>query len=200
MLILEGDWFKAIWMNWMGREPTPRERIFITACFIASIDHGSETPSAQAAIRSAQTGASLSGSVAAGMEAIDARHGAAATPACEWLKRARLASSLEEFIHESMSDGRRIPGFGHRVYEVDPRVQALHTLIKQQAIDGSYLSFAEEVAVMISQEKGQPIPVNIDGAIGAIVADLDLPSALANAIFLFSRTAGLVTQVRKILG
>ena len=35
------------------------------------------------------------------------------------------------------------------------------------------------------------LPINVDGVIGAIVADMGLPPSLAKAIFIFGRVAGL---------
>jgi citrate synthase len=38
------------------------------------------------------------------------------------------------------------------------------------------------------------LPINVDGVIGAIVADMDLGPQAAKAIFLFGRIAGLATH------
>jgi succinyl-CoA synthetase alpha subunit len=42
---------------------------------------------------------------------------------------------------------------------------------------------------------GKPLPINVDGAIGAILADLDLDPAVFNGIFMIARTPGLVAHV-----
>ncbi len=38
------------------------------------------------------------------------------------------------------------------------------------------------------------LPINVDGVIGAIIADLGLPEALAKAVFILGRIAGLTAH------
>ena len=42
---------------------------------------------------------------------------------------------------------------------------------------------------------GKPLPINVDGAIGAILADLGLDPRVFNGIFMIARTPGLVAHV-----
>ena len=42
---------------------------------------------------------------------------------------------------------------------------------------------------------GKPLPINVDGAIGAILADLGLNPRVFNGIFMIARTPGLVAHV-----
>ena len=42
---------------------------------------------------------------------------------------------------------------------------------------------------------GKPLPVNVDGAIAALLIDLEFPVELANAFFIMARVPGLVAQV-----
>ena len=42
---------------------------------------------------------------------------------------------------------------------------------------------------------GKPLPINVDGAIGAILADLGLDFRVMNGIFMIARTPGLVAHV-----
>jgi citrate synthase len=42
---------------------------------------------------------------------------------------------------------------------------------------------------------GKPLPINVDGAIGAILADLELDLRVFNGIFMIARTPGLVAHV-----
>jgi citrate synthase len=39
--------------------------------------------------------------------------------------------------------------------------------------------------------KGKSLPINVDGVIGAIIADMDLNIDLAKALFVYGRVAGL---------
>jgi citrate synthase len=42
---------------------------------------------------------------------------------------------------------------------------------------------------------GKPLPINVDGAIGAVLADLGLDPLVFNGIFMIARTPGLVAHV-----
>jgi citrate synthase len=44
-------------------------------------------------------------------------------------------------------------------------------------------------------DSGKPLPINVDGAIGAILADLGLDPKIYNGIFMVARTPGLVAHV-----
>ncbi len=46
-------------------------------------------------------------------------------------------------------------------------------------------------------QAGKPLPVNVDGALAALLIDLDLPHELANAFFIMARVPGLVAQVHE---
>ena len=42
---------------------------------------------------------------------------------------------------------------------------------------------------------GKTLPINVDGAIAAILCELDFPPALANAFFIMARVPGLVAHI-----
>jgi citrate synthase len=91
-------------------------------------------------------------------------------------------------------------GFGHRVYEKDPRTIALQRVAKDQALDLPHFEFALKVAEALSAAKGKTMPLNVDGAIGALCADLKWPDEIADALFILGRTGGLVAHAREAMG
>jgi citrate synthase len=44
---------------------------------------------------------------------------------------------------------------------------------------------------MLREVRGLSLPINVDGVIGAIVADMGFSPKLAKALFIFGRTMGL---------
>ena len=42
---------------------------------------------------------------------------------------------------------------------------------------------------------GKNLPINVDGAIAALLIDLEIPQALANAFFIMARVPGLVAHI-----
>ena len=57
--------------------------------------------------------------------------------------------------------------------------------------DAVHLRYALEVGEEMTRQKEKSLYLNIDGAIGAIMVDLEWPLELADTIFLIARTVGL---------
>ena len=100
-------------------------------------------------------------------------------------------------VADIKASGARISGFGHRIHTKDPRTARLFALAAEAGLtEGS----ARHVAAARAVERafaatGKPLPVNVDGAIGAILADLGLDPRVFNGIFMIARTPGLVAHV-----
>lgn len=188
----------AIWLTWMGVYPTEPQKRILSACFIASVDHGMAPPSAHVARRVASCGKPLADAVAAGLLTLGPRHGNAAGAASEWMRIAVSEGARpEEFAEKALSDKRRLPGIGHPEYDIDPRTTAFDRIAHDAIESCPHLEFGLAVARAMTEKKGKPLPLNVDGAIGALIADLGAPSELADAIFLCARTVGLVAHARE---
>ena len=59
---------------------------------------------------------------------------------------------------------------------------------------GSFIGTARAVERAFAAV-GKPLPINVDGAIGAVLADLGLDPKVFNGIFMIARTPGLVAHV-----
>jgi citrate synthase len=90
--------------------------------------------------------------------------------------------------------GERMPGFGHRVDTKDPRTARLFELAREAGIDGAHMQAACAVEKAFADAK-KSLPINVDGAIGAILADLGMNLAAFNGIFMIARTPGLIAHV-----
>ncbi|MEK7473246.1 MAG: citrate/2-methylcitrate synthase [Patescibacteria group bacterium] len=69
--------------------------------------------------------------------------------------------------------------------------------MKEQSLNIEHFTFALEVAEALSVAKGKTMPLNVDGAIGALCADLGWPDEIADALFILGRTGGLVAHARE---
>ncbi|MEZ6318148.1 MAG: hypothetical protein R3B49_05240 [Phycisphaerales bacterium] len=49
---------------------------------------------------------------------------------------------------------------------------------------------AARAVVRAFERKGKPLPINVDGAMGAVLADLGFDPATMNGVFMIARTAG----------
>ena len=85
-------------------------------------------------------------------------------------------------------------GFGHRVHTKDPRTARLFELAREAGVDGVHMQAARAVEKAFADAK-KTLPINVDGAIGAILADLGMNPAAFNGIFMIARTPGLIAHV-----
>jgi len=193
----------AVYLVLQGELPPPAVARLMDAILVSSIDHGATPPSALAARTVASTGASLSASVAAGIMSINRHHGGAIEDCARQLKAiaaraARESISIDEAATRTLAAmaeaGERMPGFGHRLHTKDPRTARLFELAREAGVDGVHMQAARAVQKAFADAK-KSLPVNVDGAIGAILADLGMDPAAFNGIFMIARTPGLVAHV-----
>jgi len=188
-----------------GERPCERVGRLMDAIIVASIDHGATPPSALAARTVASTGAPLSAAVGAGIMSINQHHGGAMERCAVTLgevvdraveSRIPLADAAAAIVDEYKASGRRIAGFGHRVHTADPRTARLFDLAEEAEIAGGHCAAARAVEEVFA-ERGKKLPINVDGAIGAILADLEFEPEVMNGLFMIGRCAGLVAHVRE---
>ncbi len=196
----------AVYLILTGKMPDERVGRLMDAILVSSIDHGATPPSCLAARTVASTGASLSQSVAAGIASINRHHGGAIEDCARYLgallARARdenraIDVLATEEVARIKSSGERISGFGHRVHIKDPRTARLFELAAAAGLSesaGTYIGAARAIERAFAAI-GKPLPINVDGAIGAILADLGMDPRVFNGIFMIARTPGLVAHV-----
>jgi citrate synthase len=187
------------------RLPTPEERRLIDAILIGGADHGPGAPSCAAA-RLAASGnrQSPSAAVAAGIATIGDEHGGAGALCMELIATGvaranadptRFDVEAARLVDEAHANKARLPGFGHRVHStIDPRVDVLFTLAKNNGLAGNGIAFARAIETAIAA-RINPIPLNIDGALAAVLHDLGFPPLVGKLLFIVSRAAGLSAEV-----
>jgi citrate synthase len=102
--------------------------------------------------------------------------------------------AAEEVVREWRARGDRIPGFGHRVHATDPRTQRLFALAEALGFHTPYDDAARAIEAALTAQSHKPIPMNLDGAIAAVLCGLGFPSELANPLFMISRFVGITMQ------
>lgn len=197
----------AVYLLLMGELPTPAIGRMLNAVLISSIDHGVTPPSTLAARNVATSGAPLKDSIAAGLLAFGPHHGGDIESCMRFLQRGltlvrsgeRMPAAAERLLAECVRDGHVPPGFGHRWHTRDPRAARLFQLAFELDLDGEHVQMirAVEVALTARQVELGVVPVNVDGAIAAICADLGFAEDLGQAIFLISRLPGLIAHAHE---
>jgi citrate synthase len=203
-LMTRADFTDTIFLLHRGRLPNLGERRILNAILIAVADHGAGAPSCAAA-RLAASGnrQSLSAAVAAGILAIGDEHGGAGSACMEMIaagvELARAQSiSIEEaarrMIDDSRANKKRLPGLGHRVHSTDPRKAVLFNMARHDGIAGKGVAFMEALE-RAANEKIKPLPINVDGALAAVLYDLGFAPLFGKLVFIIGRVAGLTAEV-----
>jgi len=193
---------EAVYLILRGELPGAAVGGVMEAMLVASIDHGVTPPSALAVRNAATTGAPLNACLAAGALAVNRHHGGAVEDCMRLLARGAAAvaagsppaDAAKALIAEEKAAGRRLPGWGHRVHTDDPRSGRLLALVKEAGAAGPHISVAEAIAAELAKG-GKVLPLNVDGAIAAVLADLGFRPELANGFFILARTAGWMAHV-----
>src|SRR2546421_3856642 len=198
----------AVYLLLMGELPTPAIGRMLNAVLVSTVDHGVTPPSTLAARNVATSGAPLKDSVAAGILAFGPHHGGDIESCMRFLDRGltltRAGWSLQEaadtLVEECARENVVPPGFGHRFHTRDPRAARLFQMAMELELEGEHVRLiraVERFAISRQEGFGRPLPVNVDGAIAAISADLGFAYELGNAIFLISRLPGLIAHAHE---
>jgi citrate synthase len=199
---------EAVYLLLMGELPTPAIGRMLNAVLVSSLDHGVTPPSTLAARNVATSGAPLKDCVAAGILGFGPHHGGDIESCMRFLDGGlslmrggrKLQQAADAIIDECASRNEVPPGFGHRLHTRDPRAARLFQMALELELEGEHVRLIRvcERSLDAKQDRfGRPLPVNVDGAIAAISADLGFAYELGNAIFLISRLPGLIAHAHE---
>ncbi len=196
---------QAVYLALKGELPSPEVGRLMDTMLVSSIDHGATPPSALAARTAASTGATLSASIGAGILSINKYHGGAIEGCMrlllEALDRLAEAQSPEELASQMLAElkeqKKRAPGFGHRIHTDDPRTKRLLALADELGVAAKGVEMAHAFEEALEASIGRKLPLNVDGALAALLVDLDFPPELGNAFFIATRVIGLAAHVHE---
>lgn len=194
-LISKLNFTQALFLVLKGELPTPKEEQMMNGLLVASIDHGLGAPSTTVARISSSVGNSLHTALAAGLLATGKLHGGAVQKAAKIFQKNINVKTPEEVVAHFEEKGKRLPGFGHKIYDVDPRTEALVKLARGISFPTTYYDFALEIQKVLEAKKGKKLPLNIDGALACFISEMGFSPEIANAFFLIPRTVGLSAHI-----
>src|SRR5256886_1050084 len=115
-----------------GKEPDPISARAIDTYWVTVIDHGMNASTFAARVI-ASTRSDMVSAVTGAIGALKGPlHGGAPGPVLDMLKEIKSADRAEAWVRKELAAGRRIMGFGHRVYKVrDPRADVLSKVADQ---------------------------------------------------------------------
>jgi citrate synthase len=203
-LMTRAGFTETVFLLHRGRLPNAAECRLLNAILVAVADHGAGAPScATARLAASGNRQSLSAAVAAGILAIGDEHGGAGS-ACMEMIAAGVARAAEEPVSieeaarrtadEARANRKRLPGLGHRVHTTDPRTATLFAMAREAGLAGAGIAFMEALAQRV-RETIKPLPINVDGALAAVLHDLGFPPAFGKLVFIIGRVAGISAEV-----
>lgn len=196
-LIQEHDFVSAIYLIIQGELPDEREKKMMNALLTSAIDHGPGTASGMTSRITASAENSMHTSVASGILAMGKRHGSAIKGTMKFFYDNVDTDDLEQLIKNRKEAGKYIPGYGHPELEHDHRTETLFSLAEDLDFFGKYCEFAKEVQQELNNQSSIKLPLNIDGAMAAILCEMDFNWQVAKGVFIIARVPGLVAQVHE---
>ena len=103
--------------------------------------------------------------------------------------------AAEALVRDYRASKRKLSGLGHRVHTADPRTRRLLELAEAYGVAAEGVVSIQALQAAFTRVIGKTLPVNVDGALAAILVDLGIPPELGNAFFMMARTPGLVAQI-----
>lgn len=188
-----------------GRRPEETERRLTDAVLAAIAEHGL-VPTVQAA-RMTLTAApdAFQGAVAAGLLGCGTVVAGSSEVAGRFL--AGLVSEVgdgnaEDVVTARLSDMRAqrqpVPGYGHPQHsEGDPRAHRLIALADEYGARGAHVDMLERVEGAIPDIYGRKLPINVSGAIPAVMLDIGFPLNALKGLPILARTASLIAHLHE---
>ena len=192
--VMDMDFADAIWLLLKGQKPSEAESELFNTILSSSIDHGVGNPSTVSA-RTVQSGGNeMNTSVAAGILSLGNAHGGAIEECMEILQS---DESAEQIVERYLDEENKIPGLGHKVYdEEDPRAQKILSKAEELGLAGEKVEKMKQIQEEFADRKIRLV-INVDGAIAAVMSDLDWDYRLGKGLFIIARTPGLVAHVHE---
>ncbi len=195
---------EMIYLLLTGNLPSEKESRMLEAILISLCDHGVTPPSTQVTRLMASTGSPLNNCVSGGILSFGKNHAGALENCMKLLQEGvkgypgtvnspkdikKMAEVMvEKFIHND----RKIPGFGHRYHDTDPRAPKLVKIARKYGFCGIHTQLALAIQDIISDAKG--VKMNVDGANAGILSDMAFDWQMGTGIFMIGRLPGLISH------
>lgn len=200
-LIGQIDLTDYFWLLVTGTRPEAAQRVVMNACLIAIAEHGL-VPSVQAARMTLAAGPEAwQGAMAAGILGMGSVVAGSSEVAGQYLDgiiqdSSQREVSLEEAVLDSIKGlkaaRKKVPGLGHPQHSAgDPRADKLLEIVTAQGLSGAYVETLRLLAAHAPGIMDRPLPINVSGAIPAVILDAGWPLGAIKAVPILARTAGL---------
>lgn len=188
-----------------GKEPDPAAAQALDTYWVTVMDHGMNASTFTARVI-ASTRSDLVSAVTGALGALKGPlHGGAPGPVLDMLLDIRTADRAEPWLRNELAQGRRIMGFGHRIYKVrDPRAEVLSRVAERlgaaQLENRHLYELARHVEatalrVLAEAKPGRNLRTNVEFYTALVLQALGLEPRQFVAMFACGRTAGWCAHV-----
>jgi citrate synthase len=201
---------EMVYLLLKGEVPSKNQSRMLQSVLVSFCDHGVTPPSTQVARIMASTGSSMNSCVAGGLSSFGKHHAGALELSMKVLQDAlkhveigvtdsenvdQIQIAAQMVVEHYQSKGEKIPGFGHRFHQEDPRPPKLIEMAIKYDCFGIHTELALNIQEILFETKG--IRMNIDGANAGILSDLGFEWELGTGIFMIGRLPALVAHVNE---
>jgi citrate synthase len=180
-------------LRWRG-EADQRAAKAIDTYWICTAEHGLNASTFTARIV-ASTGADCGAALSAAVGALSGPlHGGAPAYVKPMLEEVAASGDAEAWVADALATGKRIMGFGHRIYRAeDPRSRILKRTAQELGSDQVEVAEKLEQAALKALQERHPervLATNVEYYSAVVLDVAEIPPPLAPAMFACSRVAG----------
>ncbi|MHB1159022.1 MAG: citrate/2-methylcitrate synthase [Chloroflexota bacterium] len=180
-----------------GEIPSKRAAKILDSCLILHADHELNASTFAGRVAAA-TLSDLYSSVTAAIGTLAGPlHGGANEQVMQMLRRIGDPSKAEDYVAGLLEQGKKVPGFGHRVYRTeDPRAYQLRKMseaISQETGETRWYEMSRKIEEFMIQEKA--INANVDFYSASVYHGLGIPIDLFTPVFAASRMVGWTAHI-----
>ena len=184
-----------------GRELTREQGRIFDACVIVLMDHGITPQALVSRLVHDAVPTDLQVPVASGLLMVGNRF-AGTMAGCGRILQDCMAQDgdrrawLADKVASYRAQRRFIPGFGHPYYKPeDPRAARLFEIAEANGARGEYIALVKMLGEEVDRAAGRHLTLNVTGALGAVLSEIDFPVEVMRACSVVGRAAGLVAHV-----
>jgi citrate synthase len=206
-VIGQWDFTSYFWLLVTGQAPSEQQLFFANAVLTAIAEHGLVPSVVASRMTYAAAPEAFQGAVAAGLLGCGTVVLGSAEVAGKFLSdlvelAEREALSYEEAATRGVSalraERKQIPGFGHPLHAGgDPRGNILLKLAVDRKADGPHIRMLRAIQAVLPDIIQRPLPINVNGAIPAVMLDVGFPLQALKGISLLARTASLIGHLQE---
>lgn len=201
------DFTSYFWLLVTGTMPSGPQKVLADAVLCAIAEHGLVPSVVATRMTYAAAPEAFHGAVAAGLLGCGSVVLGSAEVAgrfyAEVVTRAEAESispteAATAAIKELRAEKKAIPGFGHPQHSGgDPRAHRLLALAKDQGVEGKHIAMLHTISDVLPEAIGRSLPINVNGAIPAVMLDAGFPLGALKGISLLARTASLIAHLQE---